>query len=79
MKLRIRQEREKRNWSQRYVAQEVGISREALHYIECGQRKPSYTVLVKLENLFQMGHREMFAEAMSQTDDRTGGNPAQYE
>ena len=63
MLLSIKQERIKHNWSQDYVAQQVGITPEAIHYIETGQRKPSYEVLVKLEDLFNMPHRQLFAVA----------------
>lgn len=62
MKLNIRQERIKRGWSCDYVAGIVGISDEAIRLIENGQRKPSYEVLVKLEDLFGKTHRELFAE-----------------
>ena len=64
MKLKIRQERENRNWSQNYVAEQIGISITAFHYIECGQRKPSYDVLVKLLDLFDYNDpRELFGAA----------------
>lgn len=63
MKLNIRQERIKRGWACDYVAGIVGISDEAIRLIENGQRKPSYEVLVKLEDLFGKTHRELFAEA----------------
>lgn len=61
MKFNIRQERERRKWTQEYVAQKTGITQTMLQKIETGQRKPSYNVLVKLEDLFNLNHRQLFA------------------
>ena len=61
MKLYIRQERERRHWPQEYIAKQIGVTPETIHYIETGQRKPSYEVLVKLEDLFGLSHRTLFA------------------
>ena len=63
MKLAIRQAREKRGWTQKYVAEKVGITQTMLLKIETGKRKPSYDVLVKLEDLFHMNHRKLFGAA----------------
>lgn len=52
MYLVIRQERMMHDWSQDYVAEQIGVTSETVHYIETGQRKPSYDVLVKLLDLF---------------------------
>ncbi|MDR0571092.1 MAG: helix-turn-helix domain-containing protein [Clostridiales Family XIII bacterium] len=59
MPLPIKQERTKRGWTQQYVATQVGLTRTAIHDIENGLQAPSYKVLVKLENLFGMTHREL--------------------
>ena len=69
MYLRMRQERKRREWSQEFVARQIGVTPETVHYIETGQRKPSYDVLVKLEDLFQMGHRELFGVATPDKQD----------
>jgi len=61
MYLKIRQERQQHGWTQEYVAKQVGITNQAVNLIETGQRKPSYDVLVKLEDLFQKSHRQLFA------------------
>lgn len=58
----IWQERLRQGWSQAYIASAVGISRAAYNHIENNNRKPSYEVLVKLEDLFGLSHRELFAE-----------------
>lgn len=62
MFLRIRQERMNHGWTQQYTAQKIGITQTMLQKIENGKRKPSYEVLVKLEDLFGKTHRELFAE-----------------
>ena len=59
----IRQERIKRGWSCEYVAELTGLTAEAIRLIEAGKRNPSYSVLVKLEDLFQMSHRILFGAA----------------
>lgn len=61
MRLRIYTERIQRGWTAKYVGEQTGISAEAIRLIETDQRKPSYAVLVKLENLFEMTHLELFA------------------
>lgn len=61
MILMMRQERLRRGWTLEYVAKQVGISNVAIQYLETEQCKPSYDVLVKLEDLFGMTHRELFA------------------
>lgn len=61
MNLDIRQERIKRGWTQKYVANKVGVTLSTVQKIETGQRAPSYDVLVKLENLFKLPHRQLFA------------------
>lgn len=63
MYLNLRQERQKRHWTQEYVANKVGISKTAINYLETAQCKPSYEVLVKLEDLFHKNHRQLFAVA----------------
>ena len=73
---RMREERLRRGVSQKYVATQVGVTPELIHYIETGERNPSYPVLVKLEDLFGKSHRELFGAA---TPDNTGepdGNQA---
>ena len=52
MYLTIKQERLARGWSQQFVANRIHISKQMVHDLENGRRKPSYDVLVKLLNLF---------------------------
>lgn len=63
MTMRMRQERIAAGWTQVQAADRVGITKAAYSNIETGKRKPSYDVLVKLENLFGKSHRELFAPA----------------
>lgn len=63
MYLGIRKERIKRHWTLDYVAEKTGTSKATIQMIETGQRKPSYDVLVKLEDLFHKNHRKLFAVA----------------
>lgn len=52
----------------------MGVSDEAIRLLESGQRKPSYEVLVRLEDLFGLPHRELFAEAADDDDAAEKGN-----
>ena len=61
MILRMRQERIDKDWTQEYVAEKVGTTYYTIQKIETGQRKPSYKVLVKLEDLFNLPHHQLFA------------------
>lgn len=63
MNLSIRQERKKRNWTLNYVSKNIGVTQATVHDIETGRCKPSYEVLVKLEDLFKLNHRKLFAVA----------------
>ena len=76
MYLAMRQERKKLGWSQEFVAQQVGVTPETIHYIETGQRKPSYDVLVKPEDLFGLTHRQLFGAATPDIEKEPDGNPA---
>lgn len=64
----LRQKRIAHHWTLEYVAQNVGVSKQAVHDIETGRRKPSYPVLVALEDLFETGHRTLFAEVKSENE-----------
>ena len=61
----IKQERIARDWTIEDVAKRVGVTKQAMHLIEKGVNKPSYAVLLKLENLFGKSHRELLEPAKS--------------
>jgi transcriptional regulator with XRE-family HTH domain len=70
----LRQERLNRGWTLEYVGQRVGISNQAVSIIETGKQKPSYNVLVKLENLFDKSHRYLLAQATTDTQQNSSTN-----
>lgn len=63
MYLKIRTYRLANKWTLEFVAQKVGLSKQAICDIENDRRKPSYKALLKLEDLFHKGHRELFSKA----------------
>lgn len=59
---KMRYERIKNGWSLNYVASKVGISNQAISKIELQKTKnPSYDIIVSLEDLFGLSHRELFS------------------
>ncbi len=69
----IRQERINRGWSCEHVAEMTGLTAEAIRLIEIGERNPSYPVLVKLEDLFGLTHRQLFGDEIPETDNASSG------
>lgn len=72
----LRQERIKRGWTQDYVAKKCGVSCQTVCDWENSRRKPSYDVLVKLEDLFGFTHRQLFREATPDKTKEPDGNQA---
>lgn len=63
MNTMLRYEREQKGWTQKYVAEQVGTSQQAIQQLETGKQLPSYNVLVKLLELYgYKDPRELFAE-----------------
>lgn len=60
--LRIRHERINRHWTQAFVAEKIDTTKQTVQYLETGKIKPSYEVLVKLENLFNLSHRDLLEQ-----------------
>jgi len=56
----MRAERIKRNWTLEYIGNCLGVTRTAIGDIERLRRKPSYDMLVGLEELFGLTRRELF-------------------
>lgn len=75
MILKMRQERKRRNWKLQEVADKIGVTKATVHDLETGRYKPSYEILIKLEDLFKKSHRWLFAVAddtdQSQLEDTT--------
>ncbi len=59
---KMRQERLKNEWTLEYVAEKLGITKAACSNIETLKRRPSYEVLVKIENLFKLPHRDLLEQ-----------------
>jgi DNA-binding XRE family transcriptional regulator len=55
----MRYERLKHGWTQKYVGEQIGVNKQAICDLEAGRSQPSYSLLVKLEDLFCKGHREL--------------------
>jgi transcriptional regulator with XRE-family HTH domain len=62
----LRKERQKKGWTLDMVSTRIGIAIQTLHDIETGRRKPSYDVLLKLEDLFNLPHRQLFAAVVGE-------------
>lgn len=62
MSTAMKRERLNKGWTQQYVAEHIGVTKAAISDMETGRRKPSFDVLVKLEDLFGLTHRKLFAE-----------------
>lgn len=58
---RLKQERINRKWTQNDVAIKVGATKQSVCDWEKCRNIPRHEVLVKLENLFNLSHRELFA------------------
>lgn len=60
MTVALRNERIKRGWTLDFVAKACDVSAQAVCDWEHNRRKPSYEALTKLEDLFEVSHRELF-------------------
>jgi len=56
---RMKQERINRKWTQKTVAERIGVTPTSISDIENGNAKPGYVAMCKLEDLFKMGHRKL--------------------
>ena len=65
---KVRQEREKRDWSLTELAEHSGVSRAMIHKIESGKSSPTATLLARLSGSFDMSMSQLLA----QTEVRTG-------
>jgi len=72
VKTMLRQERVTRDWSQEYVANQVGITPEAVSMLENGQRYPSFKVLVKLLDLFGYSDPRLLFAPADETSNLSG-------
>ncbi len=71
---RLRNERIKREWTQEYVAKQVGTTRQTIQRIETSKRKPSYDLLVKLQNLFNLYRIDLLEQINADEDSFSSTN-----
>jgi transcriptional regulator with XRE-family HTH domain len=69
--LRLKQERLNRAWRQADVARELGVSIQIVCDWEKGRKFPRRPVLIKLEELFNLSHRQLFAPITDETPSST--------
>ena len=60
--LGLQKERLARGWTQKFVGEKCGITKQSVCNIEKGLRKPSYELVAKFEDLFGLNHRELMKE-----------------
>ncbi|MCW6681563.1 helix-turn-helix transcriptional regulator [Aerococcaceae bacterium NML160702] len=56
----IRKERERRGWTQKELAEKIGVSQEAVTKYEAGTRTPSDSVKVAIAKLFNQTVGKIF-------------------
>ncbi|MEV2911019.1 helix-turn-helix transcriptional regulator [Paenibacillus larvae] len=61
--LKLQKIRQQRVMTQQEAAEILGITLRMYRHIEKGTRRPSYEILCKLEDLFQMSHRKLLARS----------------
>ena len=57
--LGLQKERLARGWTQKFVGEKCGVTKQSICDLEKGRKTFSYRLLVKLEDLFGMSHREL--------------------
>lgn len=60
MKNTIKVERAKKNWTQAELAEQIGISRQAMNSIETGKFVPSTLLALKMAKVFGTSVEEIF-------------------
>ncbi len=59
---RLVQERNKRNWTQKQVAEVLGISEVYVRKIEKGDANPGRETMLKFEKLYEVSDRTLFPD-----------------
>jgi len=60
--IRMRKERQNRNWTILFVAYQTGIGPGVISELECGKRKPYPTWAHRLSNLFGLSIEQLLEE-----------------
>ncbi|OKO54387.1 transcriptional regulator [Bacillus toyonensis] len=69
---RLKKERERRNWSQKFVAENIGITNTVLSNYERDYRDPDTTTLGKLADLYEISTDELLGRSnkLSKNEER---------
>lgn len=60
MKNTIKVERAKKNWTQAQLAEQIGVSRQAINSIETGKFIPSTLLALKMSKVFETAVEQIF-------------------
>ena len=63
---RVRNRRMALNWTQEYLAREIGVSTSFIGHIERGSRKASIDTLVQLANAMQVSTDALLSDSLEQ-------------
>lgn len=66
---RVRARRMELNWTQEYLAREIGVSTSFIGHIERGSRKASIDTLVLLSNAMEISTDELLGGSLQQSAD----------
>ncbi|MES5928114.1 helix-turn-helix transcriptional regulator [Bacillus cereus group sp. MG9] len=69
---RLKKERERRNWSQKFVAEKIGITNTVLSNYERDYRDPDTTTLGKLADLYEISTDQLLGRSnkLSKNEER---------
>ncbi|HMZ45791.1 MAG TPA: helix-turn-helix transcriptional regulator [Chitinophagaceae bacterium] len=67
MKNLIKVERAKKNWTQEYLANKIGVSRQSMNAIEAGKFIPSTLLALKMAKVFGTSVESIFQLEKSDT------------
>lgn len=59
--------RKKKGWSQKYVAEKLGISNKAISKRECGRGTPKFSTLLAISTLFKVSIDDLIGYKNNET------------
>ena len=65
---RLRDLRAERGWSQQFLAERLGVSRQSVNAIETGRYDPSLPLAFRIADLFDAAIEEIFVNPAKDTD-----------
>lgn len=63
--MKLKELREQRNLSQQELARRAGIAQSSIHYIETGQKSPTYRILQKLASALGVSVADLLEDKAS--------------